>query len=207
MGRQRRLGGMAGVLAAGCLAAGCGGGSAEGSLLKADAQFNPSSAADAFRPVDEDTPAVAQIFTVEQTGRLEEFWLVVTDGESADAGTIRITIQPVSGAGVIDPDVNLSLIDPILVNTATLPAILVEEFTEFDIGAEPGRDVTAGERYALVVEFVSRTTTNDEDPIARVLGLQGNLYLGGNGATGELGVSFINNTEDYIFRTFVLTDS
>lgn len=190
--------------------AGCGGGDPSGSIVVADAEFNPASAATAFRPINEANPAVAQTFTVLQDGLLEEFWLVITDGESADAGTVRVTIQPVSAGGVIDADSNNSLIDPIIVDTTSLPAVLVEQFTEFDIGSEPGRDVLAGERYAIVVEFVSRATNNDTNPIVRVLGQlpsPGDPYAGGTGATGELDVSFTNNTEDYFFRTFVLTES
>ncbi|MBK7947825.1 MAG: hypothetical protein IPK00_03580 [Deltaproteobacteria bacterium] len=183
--------------------AGCGGGSAEGPLLLADAQFNPPTAATAFRPVNEANRAVAQIFTVGLDGRLEEFWLVITDGNSNDAGTVRITVQPVLAGDVIDDDPNNSLIDPILVNTATLP-VAIEQFTEFNIGDEPGRDVLTGEKYALVVEFVSRATNNDAAPIALVLGQTGNPFATGAGATGQLGVGFTNNTEDYFFRTFIL---
>lgn len=189
------------------LVAGCGGGSAEGPIKVADAQFNPPTAATAFRPVNEANPAVAQTFTVGVDGRLEEFWLVITDGESADAGVVQITVQPVSAGGVIDSNPNNSLIDPIVVNTTSLPAVLVEQFTEFNIGNEPGRDVLAGEKYALVVEFVSRATNNDTNPIVRVLGQlpnPGDPYANGTGATGELGVGFTNNTEDYFFRTFIL---
>lgn len=209
---MRKAGWFAGlVMIAGLLLAGmgCGGGSAEGSILRVDAEYDPdlSVDADAPRPVSEATPAVAQTFTVEQSGRLEEFWIMVTDGESLDAGVIRVTVQPVDGGGIIDPDVADSLIDPILINTATLPALLVRQFTQFDIGNEPGRDVLAGERYAIVVEFVSRATNVDANAIARVLGVQANPYAGGNGATGELEVGFVNNTEDAIFRTFVLTES
>jgi hypothetical protein len=207
MGFHGRFG-LVGLAVAGlALIAGCGGGETEGAVLRADAEFDPPAAATAFRPIGEANPAVAQTFTVEQDGRLEEFWLVVTDGESADAGTIRVTVQPVDGGGVIDDDVADSLIDPILINTSSLPAILVDDFTEFDIGDEPGRDVLAGERYAIVVEFVSRAGDTDDAAIARVLGLlpaPGDPYAGGTGATGELGVGFTNNTEDYFFRTFVL---
>ena len=113
-------------------------------------------------------------------------------------------MQPVDGAGVIDADPDQSIIDPIVVNTTTLPDILLEEFTEFFIGDEPGRDVLAGERYAIVVEFVSRATSNDTAAIAIVLGQTGNPFAEGSGATGELSVGFTNNTEDYFFRTFVL---
>jgi hypothetical protein len=190
----------------GATLAGCGS-DPEAAVLFTDAEFNPPSPATAFRAVDEASPAVAQTFTVENDGRLEQFWLVVTDGESDDDGTIQVTIQPVSAGGVIDDDEDNSLIEPILIDTTTLPDVLVEEFTEFDIGDEPGRHVLAGERYALVVSFVERTTDDDDDAIARVLGQlpnPGDPYADGTGATGELGVGFSDNTEDYFFRTFVL---
>jgi hypothetical protein len=204
MGLARNGLGFAGFGIACALLTGCGSGGASGEVVRVDAEFNPPEAADAFRPVHENTLAVAQTFTVQEDGRLEEFWFVITDGQSTDNGTIRITLQPVV-AGVIDPDVADSLIDPIVVQTSSLPPVLVEEFTEFDIGDEPGRDVLAGDQYAIVVEFVSRATNNDAaDPIALVLGRMGNPFADGNGATGELDDAFVNNTEDYFFRTFVL---
>lgn len=203
MGVEIRWLGLARAIAMGALALGCGNGG-EGAVLRADAQFNPPSSADTFGVVREASPAVAQSFTVQQDGRLEEFWIVVTDGPSVDAGTIRITLQPVDGGGVIDADPRHSLIDPIVVDTTTLPDILLEEFTKFDIGDEPGRDVLAGERYAIVVEFVSRATSVDTAAIAIVLGQTDNPYAEGSGATGELNVGFTNNNEDYFFRTFVL---
>lgn len=203
MGVERRFRGVGCAFAVGALVLGCGG-STEAPVLRADAQFNPPSAADTFALVREASPAVAQSFIVEQDGRLEEFWLVVTDGPSADAGTIRITLQPVDGGGVIDDDPTHSLIDPIVIDTTTLPDVLLEEFTEFNIGDEPGRDVLAGERYAIVVEFVSRATSNDTAAIAIVLGQTGDPFAEGSGATGELNVGFTNNTDDYFFRTFVL---
>jgi len=203
MGVERRISGFGSVLALWALSVGCGGG-AEEQVLRSDAQFNPATAADTFGVVREANRAVAQTFTVQQDGRLEEFWIVVTDGPSADAGTIRITVQPVDGTGVIDADPAQSIIDPIVVATTTLPDILLEEFTEFFVGNEPGRDVLAGERYAIVVEFVSRATSNDTAAIAIILGQTGNPFAGGSGATGQLNVGFTNNTEDYFFRTFVL---
>lgn len=202
LGRFSRIAAAACTVAA---ALACGSGP-EGSVKRADAEFNPATAADAFPPIVETNPAVAQTFTVGYDGRLEEFQLVITDGESADAGVIRITVQPAPG-GVIDPDPNASLIDPILVDTTTLPALLIEEFTTFDIGDQPGRDVMVGDQLALVVEFVSRATSTDTGPIARVLGQLNGSYADGNGAAGELGVSFTNNTDDYFFRTFVLVPS
>lgn len=207
MACERRFGFLGSAIGLLALSAGCGGGGAEGPVLRTDAQFDPPSAATAFRPINEANRAVAQTFTVEQDGLLEEFWVVVTDGESADAGTLRITVQPVSGGGVIDDDLADSIIDPLVINTSTLPAVLVEEFTEFNIGGQSGRDVLVGERYAIVVEFVSRATNTDTNAIARVLGqlpAPGDPFAGGTGATGQLDVGFTNNTEDYFFRTFVL---
>lgn len=206
MGFQRGLVHVSMAMAGLVLLAGCGGGEPGGSVVRADAQYDPPSGATAFRPLDEANPAVAQSFTVEQDGQLEEFWIVVTDGESADSGTLRVTVQPVDEDGLIDDDPASSIIDPILVNTSTLPEILIDSFTEFDIGDEPGREVVAGERYAIVVEAVSRSTSTDTLPIARVLGQLPGTYAGGTGATGELGDSFTNNTEDYFFRTFVKAD-
>ena len=194
---------------AGCLA-GCGSGSPQGAVLRADAEFSPPVSATAFEAIDEVNAAVAQTFTVQQDGLFEKFEFVITDGESADAGTIQVTVQPVSAGGVIDDDPNNSLIDPILVNTASLPAILVDESTLFDVGSQPGREVLVGERYAIVVAFVSRATNHDTNAIARILGLlpnPGDPYADGTGATGELNVGFTNNTEDYFFQTFVLTQS
>ena len=207
MACERRFGFLGSAIGLLALSAGCGGGGAEGPVLRTDAQFDPPSAATAFRPINEANRAVAQTFTVEQDGLLEEFWVVVTDGESADAGTLRITVQPVGGGGVIDDDLADSIIDPLVINTSTLPAVLVEEFTEFNIGGQSGRDVLVGERYAIVVEFVSRATNTDTNAIARVLGqlpAPGDPFAGGTGATGQLDVGFTNNTEDYFFRTFVL---
>lgn len=198
-----RLDGLLAVWVTVAFAVGCG--DPEGSVLEVDAEFNPETAASVFRPINEANRAVAQIFSVGLDGRLEEFWLVITDGNSNDAGTVRITVQPVLVGDVIDDDPNNSLIDPIIVDTATLP-VAVEHFTEFDIGDEPGRDVRDGEKYALVVEFVSRATNNDTAPIALVLGQTGDPFANGTGATGQLGVGFTNNTEDYFFRTFILTE-
>ena len=197
------------IAVASCMA-GCSSGSLQGSVLRADAEFDPATSATAFRAIDEVNAAVAQTFTVQQDGLFEQFEFVITDGESTDAGTIQVTVQPVSAGGVIDDDPDNSLIDPILINTTSLPAILIDESTVFDVGTQPGREVLAGERYAIVVAFVSRATDNDTDAIARVLGqlpAPGDPYADGTGATGELNVGFTNNTEDYFFRTFVLTES
>lgn len=182
---------------------GCGS-SGDGGVLRVDAEFDPATEQDATQPIHEANPAVGQSFTVLASGKFEEFWIVITQGESLDAGTIRITVRPVNAMGEPDPDPATSIIRSIEVDTSTLPNVLVDEFTSFFVGDDPGRQVVAGEQYAIVVDFVSRSTNTDTNAIARVLGQSGDPYTEGSGSTGESGVSFTNNTEDYFFRTFVL---
>lgn len=189
------------------LFAGCGEGSTKGLVLFVDAEFDPMTASDTSQPIHEANLAVAQTFTVLSTGKLEEFRIVVTDGESVDDGFIRITVRPLNGMGEPDDDPMTSIITPIDVDTTTLPVTLVETFTTFDVGMDPGRQVVLGETYAIVVEFVSRTTSTDVNAIARVLGQTdagGDPYVDGTGSTGANLAGFTNNTDDYFFRTFVL---
>jgi hypothetical protein len=174
------------------------------SVLVVDAEFDPDTPSDVSQPVQESNPGVAQSFTVLADGTFDEFWIVVTDGESADDGTIQITVRPVNAMGEPDPDPSTSIIVPIDVDTSTLPATLVDTFTIFSASDDPGRDVLAGEAYAIVVDFVSRDTNTDTNAIARVLGQAGDPYADGTGSTGESYVGFTSNTEDYFFRTFVL---
>ena len=129
---------------------------------------------------------------------------MINDGPSADAGIVRITVRPVNAMGEPDPDESSSIIRAIDVDTSTLPGTLVEEFTEFFVGDDPRRNVEAGEVYAIVVEFISRTTANDTLEIATLLGQAGNPYPDGSGATGQSGVGFTLNNNDYFFRTFSL---
>jgi hypothetical protein len=186
--------------------AGCGGNDDQ-MVLFVDAEFDPDTISDISQPIHEANPGVAQSFTVLEDGKFEEFWLVVTQGESLDSGTIRITVRPLNGAGEPDPDPGTSIIIPFDVDTATLPPTLVDEFTEFNLGGEPDRNVLMDETYAIVVDFVSRATSTDVNPIARVLGQIGDPYPDGTGSTGESGVGFTNNTDDYFFRTFLLRES
>lgn len=206
MRKMNRLNGLcAGLLWVG-LALGCGGEN-EGGVVRVDAEFDPTDIADAFAPIHEANISVAQSFTVLADGKLERFSVVLTDGASVDSGTIRVTVRPVDASGDPDPDLASSIIDPFLVETDTLPASLVEIFTDFPIGDEPGRDVRVGEQYAVVVDFVSRNTNTDVFPIAIMLGLtdgMGDPYAEGSGFDGETGVAFTANTDDYFFRTFVL---
>ena len=182
---------------------GCGNNEGPGELF-VDAQFDPATPSDISQPVREANPAVAQSFVVERTGKLEEFWFIVTDGESADDGVIRVTVRPANAMGEPNEDPDSSIIDPIDVDTSSLPATLVETFSVFFVGREPGRQVVVGERYAIVVEFVSRNTNTDTNAIARVLGQLGDPYALGTGSAGESGVGFMSNTDDYFFRTFIL---
>jgi hypothetical protein len=186
------------------ISVGCDG-SPEGRVLRADAEFDPDTAADVFHPIDEGNLLVAQTFVVnEASGLLEEFWIVLTDGESDDDGVIRVTIRPVNGLGVPDPDESSSIISPIDVNTQTLPAFGDDTFTEFFVGDEPGREVMMGDELAVVVEFISRATSTDTDPVARLLGVSGDPFADGTGSEDDDGTGFVNSTDDYFFRTFVL---
>jgi len=184
---------------------GCG--DTEGAVVIVDAEFDPVAASDAFGGVNEATTGIAQTFTVLNDGKFERFWVVITQGNSADSGTIRISVRPLIG-GLPNPSIASSIITPIDVDTSTLPATLVETFSMYDVGADPGRDVLTGETYAIVVEFVSRATSTDVNPIAFVLGISGALgdpYAGGSGAEDTGGGYALDPTmDDYIFRTFVL---
>lgn len=197
----------AGLFLGACvLAFGCGG-DPEGRVLRADAEFDPDTTANVFQPLNESNRAVAQTFVVEEaSGLFEEFWIVLTDGESDDEGLVRITVRPLNGMGVPDPDESSSIIRPINVNTATLPAFGANEFTEFFVGDDPGREIVMGDEFGIVVEFISRTTNTDTDAVARLIGVSGNRFAEGTGSEDPDGTGFVNTTDDYFFRTFVLGD-
>lgn len=186
---------------------GCDFGNGSRSIVRVDAEYDPETISDASSPISELTPGVAQSYTVLADGRLDQFWFVITRGESLDDGVIRVTVRPTDAMGIPDSDPNSSIINPIDVDTAVLPPVLVDEFSIFDVGSEPGRYVLAGETYAIVVDFVSRSTNNDTAAIARVLGLTWaavDPYPEGTGSTGESGVGFAALPNNYFFRTFVL---
>jgi predicted small lipoprotein YifL len=172
MNRMKRLLGGFPLLLMLVVVAACGS-KGDRSVLVVDAEFDPDTPSDVSQPVQESNPGVAQSFTVLADGTFDEFWIVVTDGESADDGTIQITVRPVNAMGEPDPDPSTSIIVPIDVDTSTLPATLVDTFTVFSASDDPGRDVLAGEAYAIVVDFVSRETNTDTTAIARVLGQTG----------------------------------
>lgn len=195
-----------GLLVIACaLAFGCGGGGTEGAVLRADAEFDPDTSADVFHPINEENLLVAQTFVVEEvSGLFEEFWIVLTDGESDDDGLVRVTVRPLTGSGIPAPNESSSIITPIDVDTSTLPDFGQNEFTEFFVGDDPNREVAMGEEYAIVVEFISRATNTDTDPIARLVGLSGDPFAEGTGSEDDDDSGFINSTDDYFFRTFVL---
>lgn len=199
--------GLASLLALSLLS-GCGGGGAEGAVLVVDAEFDPAAVSNLSSPIGETTTSAAQIFEVIQAGKLEEFWIVLTNAESADEGTVRVTIRPLDGGGRPDPSSATSIITPIDVDTTTLAAFPIETFVEFDVGDDPGRVVDAGDQLAVVVEFVSRVPVgalSDGLPIARLLGRDDDGDPIGLASTSPDGVTWTNNpTDDYIYRTFIL---
>ena len=199
--------GLASLLALSLLS-GCGGGGAEGAVLFVDAEFDPAAVSNLSSPIGETTTSAAQIFEVIQAGKLEEFWIVLTNAESADEGTVQVTIRPLDGGGRPNPSSATSIITPIDVDTATLAPFPIETFVEFDVGDDPGRVVAPGEQLAIVVEFVSRVPAgalSDGLPIARLLGRDDNGDPIGLASTSPDGLTWTNNaTDDYIYRTFVL---
>ena len=191
------------------LLSGCGGGGAEGAVLVVDAEFDPAAVSNLSSPIGETTTSAAQIFDVIQAGKLEEFWIVLTNAESADEGTVQVTIRPLDGGGRPNPSSATSIIAPIDVDTTTLAAFPIETFVEFDVGDDPGRVVDPGNQFAIVVEFVNRVppagAVSDGLPIARLLGRDDNGDPIGMGSTSPDGVTWTNNApDDYIYRTFVL---
>jgi hypothetical protein len=191
-----------GLLLSTLVVSGCGGGGAEGSVLIVDAEYDPMAAATTFDPIASATPGVAQTFTVLAAGKFERFWIVLSQINAVDSGTIRITVRPLIG-GLPDPSAASSIISPIDVVTTTLPVDGVESFAIFDVGADPGRQVLAGEQYAIVVEFLLQATGTG--PIAKILGTLGGPYAGGTAAQ-DVGAGYVVDptADDYIFRTFVL---
>lgn len=187
---------------------GCGGGDPEGNVLRADAEFPFDVAATVLHPIDEANLLVAQTFIVQRdTGLLEEFWLVLIDGVSDDAGVIEVTVRPLNGMGVPDPDASSSITVPITVNTLGLPDFSDADYIKFDVGEDPFREVVMGDEFGIVIEFISRATSNDALPIASLLGVSGDPFAAGTGSEDDDGMGFVNSTDDYFFRTFVLSGS
>lgn len=185
---------------------GCGG-SGSGLTLFVDAEYDPAAASNTNPGIHEASLSVAQTFTVLQDGKFEEFEIVLTQGSSVDDGVVRIDVRPVLPTGEPEPDDTNSLFTPIDIDTVDLPATLMDEYTLFDVGDEPNREVLAGEEYAIVVTFVSRTGVDTNQPIAYLLGRLGDEYADGSGSLDPDGLGFTNDMADYFFRTFVLAES
>ncbi len=176
----------------------------DGKVLYADAEYDPDASSDTSVSIHEGSLSVAQTFTLLGDGKFERFQLVVTQGAAGSSGTIRVDVRPLLGTGEPETTDANSIIDPIDVDTTTLPGTLVDDFTVFDVGDQPDRQVLAGQQYAIVVTFLSRAAGNLNDPIAIVLGRTGDEYADGSGSTDPDGMGFTNNAFDYFFRTFVL---
>ena len=179
------------------------GGNTSGSVLFVDAEYDPAGASDTNAGVHESALAVAQTFTVLSDGKLDEFQIVITQGVAGSQGIIRVDVRPVLATGEPETDDTNSIITPIDIDTTTLPATLVDDFTIFDVSDEPGRDVLMGEEFAIVVTFLSRSAGNTDESIALMLGRTGDEYADGSGSLDPDGLGFTNNAFDYFFRTFV----
>ena len=172
--------------------------------LRVDAEYDPDLASDASASIHEAALSVAQTFTVLRNGEFSEFDFVITQGAGGSAGMLRIDVRPVLVTGEPEPDDMNSIINPIEIDTTDLPDTLVDEFTNFELAEDPDREVFAGEQYAIVVTFLSRTAGNINEPIALVLGRAGNEYMDGSSSLDPDGMGFTNNLADYFFRTYVL---
>ena len=178
--------------------------SSEGLVLFADAEYDPMAVSDSNPPIQENQLEVAQTFTVLQTGKFDSFQMVVTQGTPGGAGIIQVDVRPLLMTGEPEnTDVN-SIIEPLMIDTTTLPQVTIEDYTVFDVSDQPFRDVEAGDEYAIVISFVSRSAGNVNEPIAIVYGRTGDEYPDGSGSLNPDGMGFTNNTSDYFFRTFSL---
>ena len=178
------------------LSPGCGGGDAKGAVLIVDAEFDAAVVSNLSSPIEETTTSAAQIFDVIQAGKLEEFWIVLTNAESADEGTARVTIRPLDGGGRPNSSSATSIITPIDVDTTTLAAFPIETFVEFVVGDDLGRVVDPGNQFAIVVEFVNRVPAgalSDGLPVAHLLGRDDNGDPIGTASTSPDGVTWANN--------------
>jgi hypothetical protein len=169
-----------------------------------DAEYDPDLASDASASIHEAALSVAQTFTVLRNGEFSEFDFVITQGAAGSAGMLRVDVRPVLVTGEPEPDDMNSIITPVDVDTMGLPDTLVDEFTNFEFDRDPDREVFAGEQYAIVVTFLSRSAGNIDDPIALVLGRAGDEYMDGSASLDPDGMGFTNSFGDYFFRTYIL---
>ncbi len=204
MGASRRVGftvlGLGGLLVA--LSTGCDvefGNSCGSAVLYTGAEFNPALGANVFQGLSETSQAVAQTFTVPSYADepLVQVQLALSRGPSADTGVIRVDLRYVDAMGVPRADPS-SVFTAALVDTSTLPPPLSGAFTQIGL---PAVSLAPGAVYAIVVEFVSRNGATDDQDIAIVVGVDGDLYPQGDGFTGASGVAFVPSGEDHLFST------
>lgn len=185
---------------------GCGSDDPSGNVLVVDAEYNPASVSTTNFPIHETEISVGQTFTVINAGQFEQFQIVLTQGAAGSEGVVRIDVRPVLPTGEPEPDDGGSIITPIDIDTTALPGAFIEEFTVFDIGDQPDREVIPGEELAIVVTYLSRSAGTPGQPIAVLMGRVGNEYVDGTGSTNSDNTGFTNIAADYFFRTFVLQD-
>lgn len=180
--------------------------SSEGLVLYADAEYDPPDASDVQTQIHETSLQVAQTYTVLQDGKLDSFQLVVTQGTPGGAGMLQVDVRPLLMTGEPENTDANSIITPLMIDTATLPLVGVEDYTVFDVSQQvTSRQVTAGEEFAIVFTFLSRSTGTMGQPIAYVYGRTGDEYLDGSASTNPDGMGFMNDlNDDYFFRTFLL---
>jgi hypothetical protein len=175
-------------------------------VLYVDAEYNPAETNDTTPQIHEAALSVAQTFTVLEDGKFDSFQLVLSQGTAGGSGIIRVDVRPVLPTGEPETTDRNSIITPVDVDTATLPPITIEEYTVFDDTDAKSRQVLAGQQYAIVVSFLSRTAGIVNEPIALVYGRTGDEYPDGSGSIDPDGMGFTNNTSDYFFRTFSLRE-
>jgi hypothetical protein len=170
--------------------------------------FDPDQDPDAFFDVSETMQAVAQTFPVTwEDCILDEISLVVTQGPSQDTGVLRIDVRPTDDTGAPNPS-SSSILSSREIDTAKLPAPLVDEFTTFNFDRKnDGPDVKKDRLYAVVVEFVSRSGSTDSLPIATVLGASGEIedpYPEGEAFVGASDIAFSATLDDLFFEARLL---
>lgn len=171
-----------------------------------DRRYNPDRAANTVAEISETSQAAAQTFRVtEDDCAFERIKIVLTQGPSVNSGIVRVDIRPTDTmqAPDIDPD---SAVASLEIDTATLPPPLVDEFTTFNFDGQPGRGVRGDDTYSVVVEFIQRDGVSDGLPIATLLGRSGDPYERGDGYVGASNVAFVENGDDYFFKSYLLCD-
>jgi hypothetical protein len=206
MGASKTVGvtvlGLGGLLLLVALSSGCDldfGDSCGSAVLYTGAEFNPALGANAFQGLSETSQAVAQTFTVPSFADepIVQVLLALTRGPSADTGLIRVDLRYVDAMGVPRTDPS-AVFTSAVVDTSRLPPPATDAFTVIDL---PAVKLAPGAVYAIVVEFLARNEATDDQDIAIVVGVDGDLYSQGDGFTGAPDIAFVPSGEDYLFST------